>query len=64
MSSRERISASGTRVLSSAIVVLGVVIVIRTVAAGGGPVSVGVMIGLIFVAIGAARLYLAARAAR
>ncbi len=46
------------------IVVLGLVIIVRTAAAGGGPLSVGVLIGLVFVAIGVARLYLAARTAR
>jgi hypothetical protein len=64
MSSRERIGSSGTRVLSSVILVLGLVIIARTAAAGGGPLSIGVLIGAIFVAIGAARLYLAARMAR
>ena len=64
MSSRERIGSSGTRVLSSVILVLGLVIIARTTAAGGGPLSVGVLIGVVFVAIGAARLYLAARTAR
>jgi hypothetical protein len=63
MSSRERIGSSGTRVLSSVILVLGLVIIVRTAAAGGGPFSVGVLIGVVFVAIGAARLYLAARTA-
>ena len=61
MASRQRISTVGTRVLSSLILVLGVVIVIRTIAAGGGPVSIGVLLGIVFVAIGGARLYLASR---
>ena len=64
MSSRERIGSSGTRVLSSVILILGLVIIVRTASAGGGPLSVGVLIGAIFIAIGAARLYLAARTAR
>jgi len=63
MASRERIGATGTRVMSMVILLLGVVIVVRTVAAGGGALSVGVAIGAIFVAIGAARLYLASRSA-
>ena len=45
--------------MSSAILLLGVVIVVRTIAAGGGATSVGVAVGVVFVAIGAARLYLA-----
>ena len=47
--------------LSSVILVLGVIIVIRTFAAGGGPASAGVLLGAVFTAIGAARLYLAVR---
>ena len=61
MAARERIRSSGTKVLSSIILALGVLIVIRTLAAGGGPVSAGVLVGVVFVAIGAARLYLATR---
>ncbi len=61
MASRQRIGSSGTKVLSSVILVLGVVILIRTVAAGGGPASAGVLLGIVFTGIGAARLYLASR---
>ena len=61
MATRQRIGSSGTKVLSSVILVLGVIIVIRTLAAGGGPASAGVLLGIVFTAIGAARLYLAVR---
>lgn len=61
MASRERIGTVGTKVLSSLILALGVVIVVRTIAAGGGPLSLGVLLGAVFVAIGAARLYLVNR---
>lgn len=61
MASRERIGTVGTKVLSSLILALGVVIIVRTIAAGGGPLSLGVLLGAVFVAIGAARLYLVNR---
>lgn len=61
MASRERIGSSGTRVLSSLILVLGIVIVARTLTAGGGLLSVGVLLGAVFMAIGGARLYLSSR---
>lgn len=61
MASRQRIGSSGTKVLSSAIIALGILILIRTFAAGGGIASVGVLLGFVFVAIGGARLYLALR---
>lgn len=61
MASRQRIGTIATKVLSSLILALGVVIVVRTVAAGGGPLSIGVLLGAVFVAIGVARLYLVNR---
>jgi hypothetical protein len=50
-----------TRLLSTLMVVIGVAMMISTVARGGGPLSVGVLFGVLFVAAGAARLYLAHR---
>ena len=50
-----------TRLLSTVMVVLGVAMVVSTIARGGGPLSVGVLFGVLFVAAGAARLYLQAR---
>ena len=38
--------------------VIGVALVIRTVTAGGGAAATGVLLGVLFVAAGAARLYL------
>ena len=46
-----------TRVLSALMMVIGVAIIVRTVAAGGGPVALGLLLGLLFVAAGAGRLY-------
>jgi hypothetical protein len=63
MASRERIGSAGTKVLSPLILAIGVLIVVRTVAAGGGPLSFGVMLGLVFIAIGAGRFYLSSRSA-
>jgi multisubunit Na+/H+ antiporter MnhB subunit len=62
MTSRERISASGTRLLAPLIAGLGVLIIIRTLVAGGGALSAGVLLGAVFVAIGIGRLYLLSRA--
>jgi hypothetical protein len=63
MERRDPIGARGTRILAPLIVVLGVAIVIRTVTAGGGPASIGVILGLVFVGIGIGRLYLLRQAA-
>ena len=46
-----------TLVLSGLMVVLGVAMVVRTLAGGGGPLAVGILLGLLFVAAGAGRLW-------
>jgi hypothetical protein len=43
--------------LSSVMVLLGVAIIVRTIAGGGGPLAVGLLLGLLFVAAGAGRLW-------
>lgn len=47
-----------TRILGALIVVLGLAVVVSTVARGGGPLSVGFVMGIVLMAFGAARLYL------
>jgi hypothetical protein len=49
------------RALATFFVALGVVILVTTVAAGGGPLSVGVVMGIAFVAIGAGRFWVSSR---
>jgi hypothetical protein len=61
MSDPRSLHRSSTRVLSLAMVVLGVALIVRTLAAGGGAVAIGVVLGILFVAAGGARLYLQAR---
>ncbi len=39
-------------------IVIGIALVVRTVAAGGGAVAIGVLLGVLFIAAGAGRLYL------
>jgi hypothetical protein len=39
-------------------VVIGLVLIVRTLSLGGGALAVGIIFGLLFVAAGAARLYL------
>ena len=47
--------------MSVLIIVIGIALVVRTVIAGGGAVAVGVILGLLFIAAGAGRLYLQSR---
>jgi hypothetical protein len=49
--------SGATQVLSALMVLIGLAIVVRTVAEGGGVVAFGVLIGLLFVAAGAGRFY-------
>lgn len=52
---------SSTRVMSVLMVVIGLALLVRTVAAGGGALATGVLLGVLFVLAGAARLYLQLR---
>jgi hypothetical protein len=61
MSSPERIYHGSIRAFSFVFIVLGVVILVATLAAGGGPLSIGTLLGVIFIAIGAGRLWIATR---
>jgi hypothetical protein len=64
MSSPERIYHGSVRALSVVMIGLGVAILVLTLAGGGGPLSIGLLIGLAFVAVGAGRLYLGSRIRR
>jgi hypothetical protein len=61
MSRRRQLHSSSTRVFSIVMIVIGIVLVARTVAAGGGAIATGVVLGVLFVLAGAARLYLQMR---
>jgi hypothetical protein len=50
-----------TTVLPVLMVVIGIAILVRTIAAGGSPVATGVLLGALFCAAGAARLYVERR---
>jgi hypothetical protein len=48
-------------VLSAAFFLLGLAILARTLFGGGGPLSVGVLMGVAFMAVGAGRLWVSSR---
>jgi hypothetical protein len=50
-----------TRAFSAVMTVVGVTIVAVTLANGGGPLATGLLMGLLFIALGAGRLYLSLR---
>lgn len=53
---------TATGVLSLVMVVIGIVLVVSTLLRGGGPLARGVVVGLLFCALGSGRLYLQRRA--
>jgi hypothetical protein len=57
--SPRQVHRGATRVLSTAMVLIGVALLVSTLARGGGPLAIGVLFGVLFVAAGLARLYLA-----
>jgi hypothetical protein len=61
MSSSERIYRGSVRAFSLVFIALGLLILISTLANGGGPLSVGTLLGLAFLAVGAGRLWIASR---
>ncbi|HEY2714833.1 MAG TPA: hypothetical protein VGI73_01280 [Solirubrobacterales bacterium] len=52
------------RTFSAAFVAIGLLVLVVTLANGGGPASVGFLLGLAFLAVGVLRLWLATRAGR
>jgi hypothetical protein len=48
---------AATLVLSAAMVVIGIAMLARTLGAGGGPIALGTVLGLLFVAAGTGRFY-------
>lgn len=47
--------------ISAVLVLLGLAIIVRTVAGGGGPLAYGLLMGLLFVAAGVGRIVLERR---
>jgi hypothetical protein len=53
-----QVHRGATRAMSSLMVLIGVALVAATIARGGGPLAIGVLLGVLFVLAGAGRLYL------
>jgi hypothetical protein len=47
-----------TRVFSAVLILLGIAVLVRTAAAGGGALALGYLLGVLLVGAGALRLYL------
>jgi hypothetical protein len=63
-SSGARIYSFSVRALSLLFVALGLAVLAITLVNGGGPLSVGVLMGVAFLAVGAVRLWILSRMSR
>jgi len=52
------------RLFSAAFVLIGLIVLVVTLANGGGPASVGVLMGIAFLVVGCGRLWVARRMER
>lgn len=60
----ERVYRGAVRAFSLAFVAIGLLVLVLTLANGGGPASVGFLMGIAFLAVGIGRLWLGARMER
>jgi hypothetical protein len=61
VASPERIYQGSVRTFSLVFIALGLALLGSTLIAGGGPLSVGTLLGIAFLAVGAGRLWIASR---
>jgi hypothetical protein len=61
MPSPERIYQGSVRAFSLIFVVLGLILLVVTLASGGGPLSVGTVLGVVFIAVGVGRYWISGR---
>ena len=52
---------TATQILSTAMLLLGLTMIVVALAAGGGLLARGVILGLLFLAVGAGRIYVEGR---
>ena len=57
MTAPRNLHRSSTRVLSAAMLLLGLAMIVSTVSRGGGPLAIGLVMGVLFVLAGAGRLF-------
>lgn len=57
----ERIYHGSVRAFSIVFILLGLAILVSTLANGGGPLSLGVVLGVAFLLVGGGRLWIASR---
>jgi len=58
---RERAYHGAIKVSSAAFAVIGVLLLVVTLANGGGPLSIGFLMGILFLVVGIGRYWIASR---
>ena len=56
----DRARRNTTIVLNSILALLGLTLIVLTISRGGGPLTLGILVGLAFTVLGCLRVYLAA----
>jgi uncharacterized membrane protein YccC len=64
MTAVERPYRSSTVIIGSVTCLIGLAMIVTTLARGGGPLAVGVVVGVLFALLGAGRVFLAGRRPR
>jgi hypothetical protein len=59
--SSDRFYHGAVRAFSLALLAIGIVVLVVTLANGGGPASVGFLLGIAFILVGAGRLWIGTR---
>jgi hypothetical protein len=59
MAAVQRAYRQSTRFLGTLLCVLGIAMIVSTIARGGGPLALGVIVGVLFALLGAGRVFLA-----
>jgi hypothetical protein len=61
---RRNVYQGAIRTFSAGFIAIGLLLLVVTLANGGGPISTGVLLGVAFLAVGVLRLWLATRSGR
>lgn len=61
MQPHEQLYRAVSRLFAGVIAAFGITILVVTIVNGGGPLSLGVLLGAVFTGLGVGRLYLASR---
>jgi hypothetical protein len=61
---RERAYHEAVRGFSAVFVVVGLLLLVVTLANGGGPLAIGFLMGILFTAVGVGRLWIASKSDR